>query len=125
MLSILIVEDEAIEALALKVTLENMGFLVTGMIATGELAVESVRGGTHDLILMDIALSGEMNGFETIITIRDFSNVPVIYMTGFPSEEMKDQMMKTGAIGFIEKPLITKDLQRMIRENFRLDGYGT
>ena len=53
---ILITEDERITALDLKMTLEKLGYLVVGSVASGEESIEYARRLKPDLVLMDIHL---------------------------------------------------------------------
>jgi CheY-like chemotaxis protein len=53
---ILLVEDESIEALDIKRTLESFGYNIPYVASTGEEAVEKAREIIPDLILMDIIL---------------------------------------------------------------------
>ena len=62
---ILVVEDEALTALELQTTLENMGHEVVGVVHSGPQALEKVIREDVDLILMDIRLQGEMDGIQT------------------------------------------------------------
>ena len=61
---VLIVEDEAIAARAAQIMLETMGCEVTGVVDTGEAAIECAETGAPDLVLMDIRLKGGMDGIE-------------------------------------------------------------
>ena len=63
--NILVVEDEEIIALLLKRKLEDLGYAVTDMVATGEAAIEMVNHRPPELILMDITLAGKLDGIAT------------------------------------------------------------
>ncbi len=78
---ILIVEDERIVALDIKSSLENLGYTVTGIVASGEAALTKVAESRPDLVLMDINLKGDMDGVETAEQIRAHFSIPVIYLT--------------------------------------------
>lgn len=73
---ILIVEDDAIIAMALENQLHKLGYSVSGIVGCGEDAIEKVKANTPDLILMDIVLKGEIDGIETAQKIRTHFDLP-------------------------------------------------
>ena len=75
---ILLVEDENIEALDIKLTLESFGYEVPYIASSGEEAVEKALAIMPDLILMDIILKGNSNGIEVASKIKKL-NIPVIF----------------------------------------------
>ena len=62
---IMIVEDESIVIKDIKRSLEHMGYAVCAQATSGEEALEKVAESEPDLILLDIILSGELDGIET------------------------------------------------------------
>ena len=72
---ILVVEDEVIVARDLQRTLTRLGYDVPAIAASGEEAVERVAATQPDLVLMDIHLSGEMDGIAAADQIRDRKSV--------------------------------------------------
>ena len=59
---ILVVEDEVVIAMRLKQMLTKMGYNVIGVSYSGEDALEKVRSLRPEIILMDIILSGKLDG---------------------------------------------------------------
>ena len=80
---ILIVEDNEIVALETSERLKRLGYIVTGIAATGADAVALARSTQPDLILMDINLKGPMDGITAAEQIGAFLDVPVIYLTAY------------------------------------------
>ena len=79
----LIVEDEIfvawhIESLVLELQLE-----VCALVPDGESAIERADDMEPDLVLMDISLSGEIDGVEAARRIRQKKDVPVIFITAY------------------------------------------
>ncbi len=62
--NILIVEDERIIARELQADLDEMGYAVTGMVNSGEKAIQLALEKKPDLVLMDIRLHTQMDGIE-------------------------------------------------------------
>ena len=56
---ILIVEDEAITALDLKYSLEELGYEIVDTVDTGQDAIDTAAEKTPDVVLMDIKLKGD------------------------------------------------------------------
>ena len=70
-----------------------------------------------DLILMDIKMpnGGGVGAFERLIQIDITKEIPVIFMTAFPTLEIKNQVLKMGAKDCISKPFISKDFEKTIK----------
>ena len=71
-----------------------------------------------DLILMDIKMpnGGGIGAFERLIQIDTTKSIPVIFMTAFPTEEIKAKVLKMGAMDCISKPFISKDFELIIEK---------
>jgi len=71
-----------------------------------------------DLILMDIKMpnGGGVGAFERLIQIDITKEIPVIFMTAFPTLEIKNQVLKMGAKDCISKPFISKDFEKTIEK---------
>jgi DNA-binding NarL/FixJ family response regulator len=81
-LNLIIVEDEAIIALDLKLTMKRLGMQVLTVCQEADDAVRQAKELHPDMILMDIVLEGEKNGIEAAYEIREFSDVPIVFLTG-------------------------------------------
>ena len=111
---IFIVEDETLVAKDIEISLENLGFSVSGIVSSGEKAIINVGESRPDLVLMDITLKGEMNGIETASEIKARFNIPAIYLTAHADEEMLQRAKLTEPFGYIIKPFEERDLGRTI-----------
>lgn len=115
-LKLIIVEDEAILALDLKMTVKRMGMKVLTVCQKGDDAVKQAKELRPDLILMDIVLEGEKNGIEAAYEIREFSDVPIIFLTG------NTDLLDNKVIGDIKpleigsKPLSDYQLQKWVKK---------
>ncbi len=101
---ILIVEDESIIAGSLKDSLEDYGYEVTDIAATGEEAIDKCSGKKPDLVLMDIRLQGDMDGIETASHIYEKFDIPVIYLTAYAGDDFLERAKETKPFGYILKP---------------------
>lgn len=105
--NILIVEDEIIIATLLRKILESEGYKITGIVTSGEKAVDMVsdKDIDIDIVIMDIHLSGNIDGIEAARRIKENKNIQIVFMTGYPDQETKDLAFKTQPAGFFIKPL--------------------
>lgn len=107
---VLIVEDNLIISLLEERLLTKMGHKVVGKVSSGENAVKAFRKLNPDFIIMDISLSGEMDGFEATNRIREEADVPVIFVSGNSDRYEKICLKKEGFNEFVSKPFTYKDL---------------
>ena len=73
---ILVVEDETIIAEDIRMTLMDYGYEVTGVATSGEEAIVKAAETEHDLIIMDIMLSGDITGIEAADEIYFYITCP-------------------------------------------------
>jgi PAS domain S-box-containing protein len=108
--SILVVEDEHIVAEDISARLQRRGYLVVGIVSTGQEAIEWT--GTHrpDLVLMDIMLKGDVDGIAAADQIRDLYDLPVVYLTAFADDQTLARAKVTDAFGYILKPFEEREL---------------
>ena len=79
---ILLVEDESIIAMDLKVKLEQQGYDVVSTASSADDAVQAAKKYKPELILMDILLKGEKTGIDASKQIQKNHNISIIYLTG-------------------------------------------
>jgi PAS domain S-box-containing protein len=108
---ILIVEDEAVVALDLQLQLEEMGYAVSGVAASGEEAVEAAVSASPDLVLMDVRLHGQMDGIEASAAIRRQTDTPVIFLTAHNDSLTIERAARTAPYGFVTKPFQARELR--------------
>lgn len=109
--NILVVEDEIIVAHDIKNCLEDLGYAVTGVAATGMDAIKKAEETYPDVILMDIALKGDMDGIEAGEIICKNLDIPLIYLTAYSDEKTIERAKVTQPFGFILKPFDEKTLK--------------
>jgi CheY-like chemotaxis protein len=102
---VLIVEDEAITALSIRFELERTGHEVCAFVSTGEEAAEAFDRAAPDLVLMDIGLGGPMDGIAAASRIRERSDVPLIFISGYDDEPMRARANAFLPLEFFTKPL--------------------
>ncbi len=105
MAKILIVEDSMSIRLFLSRILVKNGHTISAQVDTGELALESIAADMPDLILMDINLSGNMDGIEAAGIIMERWSIPVIYVTSEYSDNIMQRAAKTLPYAYLRKPV--------------------
>ncbi|MCE5215336.1 MAG: PAS domain S-box protein, partial [Methanobacterium sp.] len=108
---ILIVEDEATEAMNFEKLLKSFGYEVVGIASTGEDAIKMAIEQEPDLVLMDIVLKGEVDGIEAAAKIKEDFNIPVVYLTAHPEQSVIDRAKLTIPYGYLIKPVNQTDLK--------------
>ncbi|MFZ7125373.1 MAG: response regulator [Desulfobacterales bacterium] len=101
---ILVVDDELIVRDSLKEWLSVEGGFSVSMAASGPEAIETLKTGTIDLMLLDIKMA-EMDGVEVLEKAKDlFPELPVVMITAYATVETAVEAMKLGAVDYLIKP---------------------
>jgi len=117
MARILVVDDEPTLVRTLKFSLEREGYDVLTA-SDGEQALSSARGGSPDLIILDLMLRG-LDGFEVCRVLRRETSVPIIMLTARTEEADKIVGLELGADDYVTKPFSMKELVARVRARLR------
>ena len=112
--TILVVEDEIVIAMDLQANLIAMGYDVPEIILSGEEAIERALELKPDLVLMDIHLSGDLDGISVAAMITQQLDIPVVYLTAYADEATLQRASLTGPFGYIVKPSEARELRANI-----------
>ena len=108
-MKILITDDELEIRKVIRLLLENAGYEVVEA-ADGERAVETVRADSEiDLCIMDITMP-VMSGVEATKRIREFSTLPVLFLTARSLESDKEAAYSGGGDDYLVKPFSSREL---------------
>ncbi len=110
---ILIVEDEAIVAMDLRLHLQDLGYTVSGLAATGEEALAMAERTRPSLVLMDISLGAGMDGIEAAHHMQAMG-LPVVFLTAFADEGTLTRAKESGPYGYLLKPFDERSLHSTI-----------
>lgn len=111
---ILIVEDEAIVARDIEQQILEMGYEPVGRATSGEQAIELAQATLPALVLMDIQLSGEMDGIAAAQQIRTQFSIPVVFLTAFAADDILSRAKLTEPFGYILKPFSERELRTVL-----------
>jgi two-component system response regulator DesR len=107
----LLVDDQNIVLLGIAKLLEMSGKIdVVGQINNGQACLEYLENNPEpDIILLDVHMP-EMNGLELIKRIKMRWETPVIFLTTFDDEYLKQQAIEAGAKGLLLKNIALNEL---------------
>jgi PAS domain S-box-containing protein len=112
---VLIVEDEPIVALDLQQEIEDFGCEVVGLAESADEALVAVEETRPDLAMMDIRISGSMDGIEAARLLRDAYGVPVIFLTSYSDDTTISRATREMPYGYLTKPFQTRELKAMMQ----------
>ena len=116
MAKIIIVEDEAIVAMANKMMLMSLRHEIVVSTSSGEQAVRESSKEEVDLILMDIKLKGTMDGIQAAEEIRRGRNTPILFITGNSDARTKQRISNISNASVLQKPIMVEDLKTAINK---------
>jgi two-component system KDP operon response regulator KdpE len=114
---VLVVDDEPRMIGFIRMNLELEGHQVIEA-HTGLEALEAVRTQLPDVILLDVMMP-DIDGFETLRMLREFSNIPVIMLTAKGDENDKVYGLELGADDYVTKPFGPRELTSRIKAVLR------
>jgi len=87
-------------------------------------AIEKLKNNTISLVVTDLKME-PMDGFSLLSHIMEnYPDIPVIIITGYGTPEMEKLAKKGGAVGYIQKPFIVKDLAVKMMTTLRRESDG-
>jgi two-component system KDP operon response regulator KdpE len=114
---ILVVDDEPRMIGFIRMNLELEGYQVIEA-HDGLEALEAIRTQLPDVVLLDVMMP-ELDGFETLRMLREFSSVPVIMLTAKGEEDDKVIGLELGADDYVTKPFGPRELSSRVRAVLR------
>ncbi len=101
----MIVEDEALFAMSLRITFKSWGYEVYEATPVSDSVFTEVKQVNPDLILMDINLKGNTDGIELAKQIHEHFPVPIVFMTGYDDEQTKKRAEQIPNSRLLNKPV--------------------
>jgi len=117
---VLLAEDNPVNQQIAQEILEQAGAQVT-VADNGRIAIEKLRSGPFDLVLMDVQMP-EMDGYQATVELRSdprFKNFPVIAITAHAMSGDKEKCLAAGMNDYVTKPIdpaqVIKSIARCLR----------
>lgn len=114
MLKLLCVEDEAAIADTVVYALETEGFAVTWTQLGTEALVHLQADTDYALVILDVGLP-DINGFDVCKQIRQFSQIPIIFLTARSEEVDRIVGLEIGADDYVSKPFSPRELAARVK----------
>jgi two-component system, NarL family, invasion response regulator UvrY len=126
MIRIAIVDDHPLVRAGLKqVFSDEVDFRVVAEASNGREALDIVRQGDVDVVVMDISMPGQ-SGVDALAAIRARApDLPVLILSGFAEEHYATTMLRQGASGYLNKDCDPQEIAKAIRTVFRGRKYIT
>lgn len=110
---ILIVEDESAIADNLVYALKTEGFAVSWK-TLGAGAIDHIRDASVDLVILDVGLP-DMSGFEVCKRVRQFSDVPILFLTARAEEIDRVVGLEIGGDDYVAKPFSPREVAARVK----------
>lgn len=126
MIRIAIVDDHAMVRAGLRQFFADQSdFLVVAEASNGREALDIVRKGEVDVMLMDLSMP-DSGGVDALVAIRARApDLPVLILSGFPEEHYATTLLRQGASGYLNKDCDPQDVVQAIRTVARGRKYIT
>ena len=123
MANVLIIDDENQIRKFLDIALRAQGYK-TLLAENGQKGLELLALQGADLVILDLGLP-DLDGFEVLLELRTWSNVPVIVLSVRANEEEKVKLLDAGANDYVTKPFSVQELVARIRVLLRQHQHST
>ena len=121
----LVVDDEPKLVRLVREVLSSIGFEVMST-ASGESAVEMAAVEQPDLIVLDIVLRDNTDGYAVARRVREFSDVPILMLTAKSREADLLRGFEVGADDYLTKPFSSRELvaraRSLLKRSRQADG---
>lgn len=118
MACLLLVDDEPSILELLELVLRKEGFDQILTACTGEEGIQLAREGNPDLVLLDVMLP-DLKGFEVCRRLREFTTVPVLFLTARSNDLDKLMGLGIGGDDYITKPFNPLEVAARVKAQLR------
>jgi DNA-binding NtrC family response regulator len=109
------VDDDVIVIKSCRRILEAEGFEVT-TVPSADDALEKIKMYDFDLLVMDVKMPKHDGIFLMREIKKNWPDIPIIVMSGYPTPETIADVLKLGAIQFIPKPFKPDEFMKSIQQ---------
>ena len=113
--TVLIVEDGWIVARGVQKTLEAEGYEVADVVASAPDALSSAEQRRPDLALVDIVISGPVDGVDLACQLRERHGIPAVFLTAHADRQTMDRALRAAPLGYVVKPFQENQLLSTVR----------
>ena len=116
---VLVVEDEALVAMAIRESLDAIGYSVIGPCGSITEAMIALRHNRVDAAVLDINLGGDL--VYPLADILVAENIPFVFVTGYGHEELESRF---SAVPVLQKPIEPQALRAVLMRGTRRPGHS-
>ncbi len=113
--TIIIVEDDEITALNLKLSLQKHGYKILATCDNAIDALQKIEMHKPHVVIIDISLQEGSDGITLGRKIRQNYTIPFIYLTSYSDDDIISEAIKTEPYGYIVKPFDPSSLHATIQ----------
>lgn len=115
--TILLIEDEASIADTIRYSLKEEGFTVEWCMLGAD-GIAMLHSHNTDLVILDVGLP-DISGFEVCKKIRQFSAIPIIFLSARSDEIDRIVGLELGGDDYVSKPFSPRELAARVKANLR------
>ena len=122
--TIAIVEDDLLISLNLVDRLESLGYPKIKTFQSGEEFLAQVGTLKPKVVIMDITLAGDLDGVDTVHSLKRALDIPVIFLTDHTDDQTFNRALSTAPASFMNKPFNDQQVARNIEIAITTYGDG-
>ncbi len=119
--TIVVIEDDANIGDLVELYLRREGHRVV-QAATGTAGLEAVTREGPSLVVVDVGLPGELDGFDVCRRLREAGDVPIVVLTARDGETDRVRGLELGADDYVTKPFSPRELAARVKAILRRTG---
>lgn len=108
---VLVIEDEGAIARYLVDLLQALDYDTCPPAASGTAGLKTAEAERPDVAIVDIGLLGDMDGIQTVETLRDRFGIPSIFLSGTIDGAVLARARTVNPLGFIQKPFMPREVE--------------
>lgn len=103
---VMIVEDDVFLSFVEEKIVTRLGYEVVGKATSGEEALERIEEYDPDILLIDVQLSGTLDGIDTVKQLRSLNfQIPVIFISGYIDDSIMKRAKEVDYVDYLVKPI--------------------
>lgn len=115
-MTVLVVEDEVLLSMEISMKLKELGYNVCPMVSDGNEALSMVPQYSPDVAILDISISGDMDGVTLANTLYQEYDIPIIFMSGYAKNDMMKLIGDIPFLDYLNKPIRFEELSKSLEK---------
>lgn len=111
---ILITEDDAVTVKYMEHNAKMLGYEIIGITDSAEEAIQLCKTEKPDIVLMDVNLSGSIDGIEAADNITSLLNIPVLLISNNMDDDTLKRAVSSNSYGYLLKPVKKEQLYTIV-----------